>query len=140
MKREGVVLRKIRQKLKLGYCGITADFLHIGHINFITKCAEMCDKLMVGVMSDDCVLSYKGKSPIMNQDDRIAMIKTLRMVDLVIVQNEYEFDDIINIYNKLEKYDLVIFDSEEHKREGADIFFPRHNNLSSTMLKEAFKL
>ena len=53
-------------KAKYGYIGMTADFLHIGHINAIKECKNHCKNLIVGVMTDECVKSYKHKKVVLN--------------------------------------------------------------------------
>ncbi len=120
---------------KMGYCAVTADFLHIGHINFIMSCKEKCETLTVGIMSDDCVLSYKGKKPIMNQVDRERIIKSLRFVNNTIIQNTFEFPHSIVRAKEFWDGDFIIFDGEEHSREHADVIIPRTQGVSSSIYK-----
>ena len=102
-------------KAKFGYCALTADFLHIGHIRFLKRAKEYCEHLTVGVMSDICVKSYKGHFPIMKIQQRTEIIKQLRIVDDVVIQRTFNFPE-----NLINRQDLVIIDSAEHKRHGAD--------------------
>ena len=37
---------------------------HIGHLNLLKRAKINCDKLIVGVNSDDLVLKYKNKMPV----------------------------------------------------------------------------
>ena len=111
-----------------GYCAVTADFLHIGHLNFLEACRKQCRHLTVGIMTDSCVEKYKKRKPIMNQEDRARLVMSLKCVDMVAFQDTFEFPDLP---------DFIIFDSEEHKRKGAEIFVPRMEGISSTMLREA---
>lgn len=121
---------------KYGYCALTADYLHIGHINFLYNCKQKCEKLLVGIMTDDCVKEYTGKSPIMNVFQRERMISSLRIVNKTMLQPTYEFHPHILRLKEFYKGDFVIFDSEEHKRKNADILIPRTPNFSSSLFKE----
>ncbi len=125
------------KKPKFGYCALTADFLHIGHIRFIEQCAAQCNILNIGIMSDECVEKYKGKRPIMSQIQRMELIKSIKGVQWVYLQNSFEFDEkwlltLMKIHGK----NFVVFDSDEHKRKGADIIIPRTKGISSTQYKE----
>ena len=41
----------------IGYtCGVY-DLLHIGHINLLKNAKSMCDKLIVGLSTDECIRS-----------------------------------------------------------------------------------
>jgi cytidyltransferase-like protein len=114
---------------------MTADFLHIGHVNFLKSCREHCNKLIVGVMADECVEIYKGKRPLMNVIDRRAMIQSIRFVHCTIIQTEFEFPYVVSMLKIFYGDNFLIFDSEEHKRKGADIIIPRTNGISSTRIK-----
>lgn len=62
------------------------DVLHRGHIDLLTRAAELGDLVIVGINSDAAIKRLKGPTrPINNQDDRIAMLRALRMVDTVFV-------------------------------------------------------
>ena len=37
------------------------DLFHIGHLNILRNARKMCDKLIVGVTTDDLLLTYKKK-------------------------------------------------------------------------------
>lgn len=115
-----------------GYCAVTADILHEGHIRFINKCRSMCGHLTVGVMSDECVKKYKGTYPIFNQYRRMEIISNLKAVDVVVLQKQFGFPI-------LEDKETVFFDSIEHKRQGADCYLPRTECISSSEIKKMIK-
>lgn len=121
---------------ELGYCGMTADYLHIGHINFLNICKSYCKRLIVGVMSDESVLGYKGKYPTMKQGDRRRIIDNLSMVDATFIQDTFDFPDWVISLKEAFLGEFVIFDTEEHKRLYADIIIPRTAGISSSMFKE----
>lgn len=68
-------------KKRIGYtCGVY-DLFHVGHLNHLEKCKEKCDYLIVGVCDDDYVLKVKNKKAVINENDRLRIIKALKCVD-----------------------------------------------------------
>ena len=59
------------------------DLFHRGHLEAIKKCKEFGDFIIIGVISDKDCESYKRK-PIINEVDRVEIIKNLKNVDEVI--------------------------------------------------------
>lgn len=123
------------KKPKYGYCGITGDFLHIGHINFLKKCASKCDRLIVGIMSDECVKKYKGNKPIMDMWERSEIVGSLKFVKSTVIQETFDFPHWIDRCKILHGKQFIVFDSAEHKRKGADVLIKRTNGISSTKFK-----
>lgn len=73
------------KKFKIGYTQGTYDMFHIGHLNLLRQAKEQCEKLIVGINSDSLVEKYKNKTPIINEHERVEIIKELRCVDDVIL-------------------------------------------------------
>ena len=48
----------------IGYTTGVFDLFHIGHLNILRRAREKCDKLIVGVTTDELLKVYKNKSPI----------------------------------------------------------------------------
>jgi rfaE bifunctional protein nucleotidyltransferase chain/domain len=60
------------------------DLLHIGHLRFLEAARRLGDRLIVGVESDERVRRWKGANrPIQTEDDRMALLAALRVVDEV---------------------------------------------------------
>lgn len=67
------------------------DILHIGHINMLKEAKSLCDYLIVGLNSDSSTRKNKGSlRPIISQNERAEIIKSIRYVDLVIIFEEPE--------------------------------------------------
>ena len=65
------------------------DLLHPGHVQSLQQARALGDLLIVGLNSDRSVKASKGPSrPILNQDERAAMLAALECVDAVIVFDE----------------------------------------------------
>ena len=65
------------------YVCITGDLFHSGHISFLKKARNFGDYLVVGVCSDEDVAAYKWP-PILNLNQRVAVIESCNLVDEVI--------------------------------------------------------
>jgi len=59
------------------------DLFHRGHIESIKKCATFGNEIIIGVVSDKDAFSYK-RIPIMNEIDRLEIIKNIKLVNEVI--------------------------------------------------------
>jgi rfaE bifunctional protein nucleotidyltransferase chain/domain len=65
------------------------DLLHLGHIDYLSKAADMADKLIIGLNSDASTAALKGPSrPIIDQYSRSIMLSSLSFVDAVIIFDE----------------------------------------------------
>ncbi len=65
------------------------DVLHMGHIDYLCKAADLGDRLIIGVNTDASVSKLKGPSrPVINQDTRMIKLAALAFVDAVILFDE----------------------------------------------------
>jgi len=65
------------------------DLLHLGHITYLSKAAELGDKLIIGLNADVSVKRLKGESrPVNDQNNRAALLAALFFVDAVILFEE----------------------------------------------------
>ena len=59
--------------------------LHLGHLHILRQSAQACDKLVLGLNTDDSIKRLKGdQRPIQNQQTRAMVLAALSMVDAVI--------------------------------------------------------
>lgn len=68
----------------------TFDILHYGHIRILERAKEMGDYLIVGVSSDALNAKKKGRKPVYSESERMAIIKALRCVDEVFLEESLE--------------------------------------------------
>jgi len=95
---------------KLGYTTGTYDLFHVGHLNILRNAKSLCNKLIVGVSSDE-ILDYKNKEhTIISLEDRMEIIRNIKYVDIVIPQ--YDIDKF-KAWEKLH-YDVLFVGDEWH--------------------------
>jgi cytidyltransferase-like protein len=68
-------------------CGVF-DLIHSGHIKFLNKIKSENGKLIVLIHSDRFVASYKKNRPIINENDRLLMIQSLKIVDECFISDD----------------------------------------------------
>ena len=78
--------------MKVGYTFHGGDLFHIGHLKQLIECRKHCDHLIVGVLTDRALESYKRR-PIIPYPWREAIYKMIRCVDEVVAQNSRDPTD-----------------------------------------------
>lgn len=66
------------------YTGGTFDLFHAGHVNFLSRCKILADKVVVSLNTDEFIESYKGRVPICDYKDRKRTLESCRYVDEVV--------------------------------------------------------
>lgn len=77
------------------YVAMSADIIHVGHINIIKKAAEL-GELYVGVLSDEAIAEYK-RYPLMNCAERMSIIGSLQGVSHVLVQSSLDYEENLRL-------------------------------------------
>lgn len=72
-----------------GYIDGCFDIMHSGHYNAIRQAKALCDVLVVGVHSDKEIMRCKGP-PVMNEEERLALVKGCKWADEVVFDTPYE--------------------------------------------------
>lgn len=62
------------------------DLFHCGHVNILKRCSAFGD-VIVAVLTDESVLGYKGKLPVMNYDERCAVVRSCKYVSSIVKNN-----------------------------------------------------
>ena len=126
---------KIRRVITFG----TFDLFHIGHLNILRRCKEQGDYLIVGVSSDSLNVA-KGKNTVVPCKDRMEIVKSLKCVDEVFVEESLELKDE---YVKQFNADLLVMgDDWAGKFDWVScetLYLARTPDISSTLLKEILK-
>lgn len=132
----------------IGYTTGVFDLFHIGHLNLLRNAKGMCDKLVVGVSTDELVQQYKNKSTVIPFHERIEIVRSSKFVDSVIPQ---ETRNKLEVWEKI-KFDVMFvgddwFQSDKWKeleKEFNDrgvriIYFPYTKGTSSTLINGVLK-
>ncbi|MEO1957175.1 MAG: adenylyltransferase/cytidyltransferase family protein [Methylophilaceae bacterium] len=69
----------------------TFDLLHVGHLALLEYCKTLGDTVAVGVAADEVVMLYKPNIPVIPLAQRIAMLKALRCVDIVVPYHKLDY-------------------------------------------------
>lgn len=80
----------------VGYTFHAGDLFHVGHLHQLMECREYCDYLIVGVLTDRAIASYK-REPIIPFPWRARIYKALRCVDEVLPQNSRDPTDNLKL-------------------------------------------
>ncbi|MCM1282625.1 MAG: adenylyltransferase/cytidyltransferase family protein [Roseburia sp.] len=129
----------------IGYTTGVYDLFHIGHLNLLKNAKGMCDKLVVGVTTDELV-SYKGKNSFIPFEDRIEIIRACKFVDAAVPQ--YDMDKLAAckkigasiLFVGDDWYGTKKWNSYEKEFQQADIkivYFPYTQGISSTKIAGA---
>ena len=70
----------------IGYAFVVADLFHLGILRFLEMAEQICDFLIVGVLTDEATASYK-RQPVIPFDERVDIIRSLKCVDMVVTQD-----------------------------------------------------
>jgi glycerol-3-phosphate cytidylyltransferase len=65
---------------RVGYVFGVFDLFHVGHLSTLRAAAEACDRLVVGVASDDLVEEVTGSRPFVPENERIAIVDAVACV------------------------------------------------------------
>lgn len=136
--------KDIKPKKIIGYTAGVFDLFHIGHLNILRNSKAMCDKLIVGITTDELSLSTKNKIPVIPYNERAEIVRSIKYVDLVIPQENL---DKLEQFKKL-KFDIMFVGDDWYqnqkwketeilfKKLGIKIiYFPYTKTTSSTLIK-----
>ena len=130
----------------VGYAPGAYDLFHIGHLTVLKHAAAHCDRLVVGVVSDEMLLETKGRLPVVPLAERMEIVRNLRFVDDVHAEvvpekidtwRELGFDVLFkgDDWRGTAKGDKL---ERDFAAVGVDVhYFPYTMHTSSTILRKA---
>ncbi len=131
-----------------GYTTGVFDLFHIGHLNLLRNAKSMCDKLILGVTTDDLMLKYKKKKPVIPFLERCEIVQNIIFVDAVVSQTTM---DKFEAWKKL-KFDIMFVGDDWYKTEKWQniedqfrkvnvrvVYFPYTNTTSSTLINQVLR-
>jgi len=132
------------KKIIVGYTTGVFDLFHIGHVRLLKQAKSHCDKLIVGVTTDELV-SYKFKKAVIPFSERMEILESVKYVDKVVPQQnmnkleawkKYKFDKMFvgNDWKGTKKWQSY---ENEFSKVGVEIiYFPYTQGTSSTLINE----
>ena len=79
--------------MKKIYTCFCTDYIHEGHLNIIKE-AQKYGELIVGVLSDKAMIRF-NKFPTATFQERLELIKSIKGVSEVIIQEEIMYDELV---------------------------------------------
>lgn len=128
----------------IGYTTGVFDLFHIGHLIMLKNAKSLCDKLIVGVTTDELV-AYKNKKAVIPFNERLEIVKNIKCVDAAIPQeNMNKFEawqklkfDIMFVGDDWYNNEKWIQFEKQFKEVGVKIiYFPYTKGTSSSLINE----
>lgn len=132
------------ERMIIGYTAGVYDLFHVGHLNLLRNAKGMCDRLVVGVTTDE-LTAYKGKKAVIPFEERIEIVRGCRYVDAAVPQKDM---DKLTMCKKIGASVMFVGDDwyqtekwKEYEKEFAAegiriVYFPYTSGVSSTDLRK----
>ncbi|MGK2905723.1 MAG: adenylyltransferase/cytidyltransferase family protein [Desulfuromonadales bacterium] len=133
---------------RVGYTTGVFDLFHVGHLRLLQRARSRCDRLIVGVSTDELVMTYKNKKPVIPFHERLEIVSALKCVDEVVPQKHR---DKMAAYHEI-KFDVMfvgsdwkgsdLFNEVESELAGYGVevvYFEYTSNVSSTALQSTLQ-
>lgn len=120
----------------------TFDVFHVGHLRLLERARGLGDYLVVGVSTDELNFEKKGRYPVYSQQERVEIIKAVRYVDEVFLE-----ESLTHKRHYIETYRahvLVMGDDwagrfDEFRDVCRVCYLPRTPSISTTAIIEQIK-
>jgi glycerol-3-phosphate cytidylyltransferase len=135
--------RQISGTRIIGYTHGSYDLFHLGHLNILRNAKSMCDKLIVGIKTDEYIEQTKNKKPVIPFAERMEIVRAVSYVDTVVPHGDW---DTVQAWSYYKFHITFVGDdwkgSEKWKRQEAElaavnvpvIYFPYTQTTSSTKI------
>lgn len=149
MAKKGKGVKKYMKQYKVGYTTGVFDLFHVGHLNILKKAKEKCEFLIVGVSTDELVMEYKNKQPVIPYEERKEIVEGIKYVDEAIPQKdrdkyrawEHLLFDVMFVGDDWKGNALFNELERKFNQDGVDIvYFPYTKGVSSTLVKQKVEL
>lgn len=132
----------------LGYTTGVFDLFHVGHVRLLKNAHALCDRLIVGVSTDDLVYEYKQKHTVIPFAERLEIVSSIDYVDIAVPQATRDKLDAWERY----KFNIMFVGDDWYKhgkwneldKQFADkgvriVYFPYTKSTSSTLINETLQ-
>ena len=116
----------------------TFDLFHVGHLNILKRAKAQGDYLVVAV-SSDAFNAGKGKKAYYSQEDRMEILKAIKYVDEVILEESWD-----QKIRDVKEHDIDVFVMGDDWKGKFDflkdycevVYLTRTEGISSTKIKQ----
>ena len=116
----------------------TFDLFHVGHLNILKRAKAQGEYLVVAV-SSDAFNAGKGKKAYYSQEDRMEILKAIKYVDEVILEESWD-----QKIRDVKEHDIDVFVMGDDWKGKFDflkdycevVYLPRTEGISSTKIKQ----
>ncbi len=121
----------------------TFDVFHVGHLRILERARELGDCLSVGVSTDEMNFAKKNRYPVYDQQERVQIIRALRCVDEVFLEESMELK---RHYIETHLADILVMGDDWAGKfdEFSDIcrvvYLPRTPSVSTTAIIEKIRI
>lgn len=136
----------VKKKYHIGYIAGVFDLFHLGHLNMFRRAKEMCEYLIVGVVSDEGVRENKKTEPVITFEERIEIVRSCKYVDEAVeipfvycrtpeAFRKYHFDVQFSGSDYENDPGWLSMKAYLEEHGAALVFFPYTQQTSSTKIK-----
>ena len=117
----------VKSKRKVVLASGVFDLLHLGHVRFLEEAKRSGDKdakLIVIIARDSTVEKTKGRKTIMSEDQRCALVESLKVVDQAVLG--YEELDIAEVIGKIKPDIIALGYDQADMEKGVKSYVAKH--------------
>ena len=117
----------VKSKRKIVLASGVFDLLHLGHVRFLEEAKRAGDqnaKLIVIIARDSTAEKTKGRKPIMSEDQRRALVVSLKVVDEAVLG--YEDLDIGEVIGKIKPDIIALGYDQADMEKGVKSYLAKH--------------
>jgi len=106
------------------------DLLHLGHVKFLEEAKRVGGenaKLVVIIARDNTVERIKHQKPIMSENQRRALVESLKVVDLAVLG--FENMDISEVVAKIQPHFIVLGYDQDKMAKDVALYLKTYNSL-----------
>lgn len=121
-------MAKKRKNRKIVLASGVFDLLHLGHVKFLEEAKEAGGpnaELLVIIARDSTVEKTKGRKPIMSENQRLALVESLKVVDKAVLG--FEDFDIADVIAKIKPDIIALGHDQEDMEKQVRKYVEEHN-------------
>ncbi len=82
---EGILKQWKNERKSIVFTNGCFDIIHLGHIDYLSKAADLGDKLVIGLNTDDSTRRLKGEQrPVNSEESRSLFLASFQFIDMVV--------------------------------------------------------